>query len=143
MAIRFSIETKYSLKNRTLIKRWVKTVVENKGKKLGDLSYILCDDDYLLEVNRQYLAHDYYTDIITFDYTENDIIGGDLFISVDRVRDNAAALQLSEHEEMLRVMIHGVLHLLGLKDKSDEDAKQMRAAEEESLELLKAMSKQN
>lgn len=143
MAIRFSIETKYSLKNRTLIKRWVKTVVENKGKKLGDLSYILCDDDYLLEVNRQYLAHDYYTDIITFDYTENDIIGGDLFISVDRVRDNAAALQLSEHEEMLRVMIHGVLHLLGLKDKSDEEAKQMRAAEEESLELLKAMSKQN
>lgn len=143
MAIRFSIETKYSLKNRTLIKRWVKTVVENKGKKLGDLSYILCDDDYLLEVNRRYLDHDYYTDIITFDYTENDIIGGDLFISVDRVRDNAAALQLSEHEEMLRVMIHGVLHLLGLKDKSDEEAKQMRAAEEESLELLKAMSKQN
>lgn len=143
MAIRFSIETKYSLKNRTLIKRWVKTVVENKGKKLGDLSYILCDDDYLLEVNRRYLDHDYYTDIITFDYTENDIIGGDLFISLDRVRDNAAALQLSEHEEMLRVMIHGVLHLLGLKDKSDEEAKQMRAAEEESLELLKAMSKQN
>lgn len=143
MAIRFSIENKYSLKNRTLIKRWVKTVVENKGKKIGDLSYILCDDDYLLEVNRRYLDHDYYTDIITFDYTENDIIGGDLFISVDRVRDNAAALQLSEHEEMLRVMIHGVLHLLGLKDKSDEEAKQMRAAEEESLELLKAMSKQN
>lgn len=143
MAIRFSIETKYSLKNRTLIKQWVKTVVENKGKKLGDVSYILCDDDYLLEVNRQYLKHDYYTDIITFDYTENDRIGGDLFISIDRVKDNATALQVPEHEELMRVMIHGVLHLLGLKDKSEEEVKQMRKAEEECLELLKKMSKQD
>lgn len=143
MAIRFSIETKYSLKNRTLIKQWVKTVVENKGKKLGEVSYILCDDDYLLEVNRQYLKHDYYTDIITFDYTENDRIGGDLFISIDRVRDNATALQVPEHEELMRVMIHGVLHLLGLKDKSEEEAKQMRKAEEKCLELLKKMSKQD
>lgn len=143
MAIRFSIETKYSLKNRTLIKQWVKTVVENKGKKLGDVSYILCDDDYLLEVNRQYLKHDYYTDIITFDYTENDRIGGDLFISIDRVKDNATALQVPEHEELMRVMIHGVLHLLGLKDKSEKEVKQMRKAEEECLELLKKMSKQD
>lgn len=143
MAIRFSIETKYSLKNRTLIKQWIKTVVENKGKKLGDVSYILCDDDYLLEVNRQYLKHDYYTDIITFDYTEDDRIGGDLFISIDRVKDNATALQVPEHEELMRVMIHGVLHLLGLKDKSEEEAKQMRKAEEECLELLKKMSKQD
>lgn len=143
MAIRFSIETKYSLKSRTLIKQWIKTVVENKGKKLGDVSYILCDDDYLLEVNRQYLKHDYYTDIITFDYTENDRIGGDLFISIDRVKDNATALQVPEHEELMRVMIHGVLHLLGLKDKSEEEVKQMRKAEEECLELLKKMSKQD
>lgn len=143
MAIRLSIETKYSLKNRTLIKQWIKTVVENKGKKLGDVSYILCDDDYLLEVNRQYLKHDYYTDIITFDYTENDRIGGDLFISIDRVKDNATALQVPEHEELMRVMIHGVLHLLGLKDKSEEEVKQMRKAEEECLELLKKMSKQD
>lgn len=143
MAIRFSIETKYSLKNRTLIKQWIKTVVVNKGKKLGDVSYILCDDDYLLEVNRQYLKHDYYTDIITFDYTENDRIGGDLFISIDRVKDNATALQVPEHEELMRVMIHGVLHLLGLKDKSEEEVKQMRKAEEECLELLKKMSKQD
>ena len=143
MAIRFSIETKYSLKNRTLIKQWIKTVVKNKGKKLGDVSYILCDDDYLLEVNRQYLKHDYYTDIITFDYTENDRIGGDLFISIDRVKDNATALQVPEHEELMRVMIHGVLHLLGLKDKSEEEVKQMRKAEEECLELLKKMSKQD
>lgn len=143
MAIRFSIETKYSLKNRTLIKQWIKTVVENKGKKLGDVYYILCDDDYLLEVNRQYLKHDYYTDIITFDYTENDRIGGDLFISIDRVKDNATALQVPEHEELMRVMIHGVLHLLGLKDKSEEEVKQMRKAEEECLELLKKMSKQD
>ncbi len=143
MAIQFSIETKYSLKNRMLLKRWVKAVLENKGKKLGNLYFILCDDDFLLKINRQFLKHDYYTDIITFDYTEDGIIAGDLFISIDRVRDNATALQVSEHEELMRVMIHGVLHLLGLKDKSDEDAKQMRKAEEECLELLKEMSKQD
>lgn len=142
MAIQFSIETKYSLKNRMLLKRWVKAVLENKGKKLGNLYFILCDDDFLLKINRQFLKHDYYTDIITFDYTEDGIIAGDLFISIDRVRDNAATLQVSEHEELMRVMIHGVLHLLGLKDKSDEEAKQMRKAEEECLELLKEMSKQ-
>lgn len=143
MAIQFSIETKYSLKNRMLLKRWMKAVLENKGKKLGNLYFILCDDDFLLKINRQFLKHDYYTDIITFDYTEDGIIAGDLFISIDRVRDNATALQVSEHEELMRVMIHGVLHLLGLKDKSDEDAKQMRKAEEECLELLKEMSKQD
>lgn len=143
MAIQFSIETKYSLKNRMLLKRWMKAVLENKGKKLGNLYFILCDDDFLLKINRQFLKHDYYTDIITFDYTEDGIIAGDLFISIDRVRDNATALQVSEHEELMRVMIHGVLHLLGLKDKSDEEAKQMRKAEEECLELLKEMSKQD
>lgn len=143
MAIQFSIETKYSLKNRMLLKRWVKAVLENKGKKLGNLYFILCDDDFLLKINRQFLKHDYYTDIITFDYAEDGIIAGDLFISIDRVRDNATALQVSEHEELMRVMIHGVLHLLGLKDKSDEEAKQMRKAEEECLELLKEMSKQD
>lgn len=143
MAIQFSIETKYSLKNRMLLKRWVKAVLENKGKKLGNLYFILCDDDFLLKINRQFLKHDYYTDIITFDYTEDGIIAGDLFISIDRVRDNATALQVSEHEELMRVMIHGVLHLLGLKDKSDEEAKQMRKAEEECLELLKEMGKQD
>ena len=143
MAIQFSIETKYSLKNRMLLKRWVKAVLENKGKKLGNLYFILCDDDFLLKINRQFLKHDYYTDIIPFDYTEDGIIAGDLFISIDRVRDNATALQVSEHEELMRVMIHGVLHLLGLKDKSDEEAKQMRKAEEECLELLKEMSKQD
>lgn len=143
MAIQFSIETKYSLKNRMLLKRWVKAVLENKGKKLGSLYFILCDDDFLLKINRQFLKHDYYTDIITFDYTEDGIIAGDLFISIDRVRDNATVLQVSEHEELMRVMIHGVLHLLGLKDKSDEEAKQMRKAEEECLELLKEMSKQD
>ncbi len=143
MAIQFSIETKYSLKNRMLLKRWVKAVLENKGKKLGNLYFILCDDDFLLKINRQFLKHDYYTDIITFDYTEDGIIAGDLFISIDRVRDNATVLQVSEHEELMRVMIHGVLHLLGLKDKSDEEAKQMRKAEEECLELLKEMSKQD
>ena len=90
MAISFSLETKYNLKSRTLIKKWLKQIIENKGYKLGTLSYILCDDDYLLEINKQYLQHEFYTDIITFDYVENGVINGDIFISVDRVKENAS-----------------------------------------------------
>ena len=89
MAISFSLETKYNLKSRTLIKKWLKQIIENKGYKLGTLSYILCDDDYLLEINKQYLQHEFYTDIITFDYTEGDIISVDLFISLDTVKTNS------------------------------------------------------
>ena len=95
MAIQFSIETKYSLKNRMLLKRWVKAVLENKGKKLGNLYFILCDDDFLLKINRQFLKHDYYTDIITFDYTEDGIIAGDLFISIDRAYKNKRVFLLN------------------------------------------------
>ncbi len=142
MAITFSFETKYNLKSRTLIKQWIKRVVESKGKKPGSISYIFCDDDYLLNINRQYLQHDYYTDIITFDYTEEEIVSGDLFISCERIKDNAKEMGVPEKEELMRVIIHGVLHLLGQKDKSDKEAKQMRKAEEESLLLLKEMEKQ-
>ena len=116
MAISFSLETKYNLKSRTLIKKWLKQIIENKGFKLGTLSYILCDDDYLLEINKQYLQHEFYTDIITFDYVENGVINGDIFISVDRVKENAASFGVSEREELMRVFAHGVLHLSGLKD---------------------------
>lgn len=141
MAISFSLETKYNLKSRTLIKKWLKQIIENKGYKLGTLSYILCDDDYLLEINKQYLQHEFYTDIITFDYVENGVINGDIFISVDRVKENAASFGVSEREELMRVFAHGVLHLSGLKDATSEEATQMRKAENESLELLKELEK--
>ncbi|MEE0992698.1 MAG: rRNA maturation RNase YbeY [Bacteroidales bacterium] len=143
MAISFSLETKYNLKSRTLIKKWLKQIIENKGYKLGTLSYILCDDDYLLEINKQYLQHEFYTDIITFDYVENGVINGDIFISVDRVKENSASFGVSEREELMRVFAHGVLHLSGLKDATSEEASQMRKAENESLELLKELEKHN
>lgn len=136
MAIQFSFQTNYPLKSRTKIKQWIKQIIESKGKKTGNITYIFCDDEYLLEVNKQYLQHDYYTDVITFDYVENDLIGGDIFISTDRVRENAIAFGSSETEELHRVIIHGALHLLGLKDKSEAEASQMREAENEALKLL-------
>ncbi|MDD5960746.1 MAG: rRNA maturation RNase YbeY [Bacteroidales bacterium] len=136
MAIQFSFQTNYPLKSRTKIKQWIKQVIEAKGKKTGNITYIFCNDEYLLEVNKQYLQHDYYTDVITFDYVENDLISGDIFISTDRVRENALAFGSSETEELHRVIIHGALHLLGLKDKSEKEASQMRQAENEALKLL-------
>ena len=136
MAIQFSFQTNYPLKSRTKIKQWIKQVIEAKGKKTGNITYIFCDDEYLLEVNKQYLQHDYYTDVITFDYVENDLISGDIFISTDRVRENALAFGSSETEELHRVIIHGALHLLGLKDKSEKEASKMRQAENEALKLL-------
>ena len=136
MAIQFSFQTNYPLKSRTKIKQWIKQVIEAKGKKTGNITYIFCDDEYLLEVNKQYLQHDYYTDVITFDYVENDLISGDIFISTDRVRENALAFGSSETEELHRVIIHWALHLLGLKDKSEKEASQMRQAENEALKLL-------
>lgn len=136
MAIQFSFQTNYPLKSRTKIKQWIKQVIEAKGKKTGNITYIFCDDEYLLEVNKKYLQHDYYTDVITFDYVENDLISGDIFISTDRVRENALAFGSSETEELHRVIIHGALHLLGLKDKSEKEASQMRQAENEALKLL-------
>ncbi|MCI7572038.1 MAG: rRNA maturation RNase YbeY [Bacteroidales bacterium] len=136
MAIQFSFQTNYPLKSRTKIKQWIKQVIEAKGKKTGNITYIFCDDEYLLEVNKQYLQHDYYTDVITFDYVENDLISGDIFISTDRVRENALAFGSSETEELHRVIIHGALHLLGLKDKSEKEASQMRQAENDALKLL-------
>lgn len=143
MAISFSLETKYNLKSRTLIKKWLKQIIENKGYKLGTISYILCDDDYLLEINKQYLQHEFYTDIITFDYVEDGVINGDIFISVDRVKENAASFGVSEEEELMRVFAHGVLHLTGLKDATAEEASQMRKAENESLELFREIEKHN
>ncbi len=125
------------LRNRRAIKQWIKEVISSYKLSLGNISYIFCSDDYLLNINRQYLSHDYYTDVITFDYDENDIVSGDIFISVDTVKSNSEQYSVSYNCELYRVIIHGVLHLCGLKDKSPEDAKVMREAEEKSLQLLR------
>jgi len=132
----FSEDTNYSVKNRRLLTNWVKSCIANEGKKCGDISFIFCSDDHLLSINRQYLQHDYYTDVITFDYCNGDIVTGDIFVSVDTVRENSALFNKAFLDELHRVIIHGILHLCGHGDKSDEDASKMRLLEDNSLNLL-------
>ena len=114
---------------------WIKVVAEEYGKKAGDVSYIFCDDAKILEINQTYLHHDFYTDIITFDYSEGDRISGDIFISIDTVRSNAEKYGTNFDDELHRVIIHGILHLCGLKDKSEADSKKMREAEDKALSI--------
>jgi len=115
---------------------WISKVCIIENYNLGDISLIFCSDEYLLDMNRTHLDHDYYTDIITFDYTDNQIVSGDLFISIDRVRDNATDFNVSFEHELHRVIIHGVLHLCGYKDKSDDEEKLMRTKENNALSLI-------
>ncbi len=115
---------------------WIKNVITSEGKVLGDISFIFCSDDYLLEVNRKYLGHDYYTDIITFDYVNDLIISGDIFISLDRVRENAGEFKTTFGDELNRILVHGVLHLLGYKDKSKKDKNLMTEKEDFYLYTL-------
>lgn len=122
--------------NETDLTNWISKVCLSENHQLGDISLIFCSDEYLLEMNRTHLDHDYYTDIITFDYTYNQIVSGDLFISVDRVRENASDFNVSFEHELHRVMIHGVLHLCGYKDKSEEEEKLMRSKENNALSLI-------
>jgi len=116
------------------INRWIKEIASEYNKKVGDLAYIFCSDERILEVNKQYLNHDYYTDIITFDYSENSIVSGDIFISLDTVRSNAEEFQVSFEEELKRIMIHGVLHLCGQDDKTPELKVQMTEKENKALQ---------
>ena len=109
---------------------WLEKLILEEGKKPGDINYILCDDEYLLEINRQYLDHDYYTDIITFDYCKGKIISGDIFLSLQRVLDNASMLETKQEEELNRVLAHGILHLCGYKDKTEAEQKIMRSKED-------------
>lgn len=112
---------------------WLSKVCSNEGKQLSELALVFCSDEYLLDINRKYLDHDYYTDIITFDYVEGDKIVGDLLISVDRVRENAEQMGIGFNDELNRVIVHGVLHLIGFKDKSESDEHLMREKENEYL----------
>ena len=115
---------------------WLSDVASAEGQELGEICLIFCSDEYLLDVNRKHLDHDYYTDIITFDYTEEGVVSGDLFVSVERVLDNANTLGEMFHVELYRVIVHGVLHLLGYKDKSESDSLLMREKESWALSLI-------
>ena len=119
---------------------WIRKVAAMHGRKVGEIGYMFVDDERILEVNREYLGHDYYTDIITFDYDEGEIINGDLVISVDTVRSNAAKYGKSYAEELHRVIIHGVLHLCGINDKGPGEREIMEAEEDKALALLRSMT---
>ncbi len=114
---------------------WIRRVAATYGKKVGDVGYIFCNDERIIEVNREYLQHDYYTDIITFDYTEGDTIGGDLFISLDTVKTNSEQFGTGYDEELHRTIIHGILHLCGINDKGPGEREIMEAAENRALEM--------
>ena len=115
---------------------WIKKIASSYNKKVGDISYLFCNDEKILEINRQYLNHDFYTDIITFDYSEGDIISGDIFISLDTVLSNSQMYKTDYKEELYRVIIHGILHLCGLEDKQEEDSKNMREAENSAIRQI-------
>lgn len=133
----FPEEIDFKVPQTLKTKKWIKTISESEGYKIGDLNYIFCSDEYLLEINRQYLDHDYYTDIITFDHSEEeDTLEGDIYVSVDRVKDNATSLDVPFEVEFRRVLIHGLLHLIGFEDSDDALKKQMRAKEDACLLLF-------
>ncbi|MDP4271990.1 MAG: rRNA maturation RNase YbeY [Bacteroidota bacterium] len=119
------------------VNEWIKKVAELHSKKVGEISYIFCDDEKILEVNNQYLQHDYYTDIITFDYTAGNKISGDIFISLDTVKSNSEQFGTEYIMELHRIIIHGILHLCGIDDKTDEARKNMTEKENEALAILK------
>lgn len=123
--------------------KWVRAVAASYGKRVGEVAYVFCNDDKILEVNRQYLKHDYFTDIITFDYCEGDMLSGDLFISLDTVRTNAELFHKTYDDELHRVIIHGILHLVGINDKGSGEREIMEAAENKALDLLQKLRLEN
>lgn len=127
----FNEDIQFTLKNKVQIRKWIRKSIENEGFKLGELNFIFCSDGYLLQINQEYLKHDTYTDIITFDNSElSEIISGDIFISIDRIIENAEKFQINFDNELHRVMIHGVLHLMGYPDKKREEKVIMTSKED-------------
>jgi probable rRNA maturation factor len=134
--ISFNYESEFILDNESVYFDWLSKVIISELKNEGEINYIFCDDDYLLEINQQYLDHDTLTDIISFDYSIGNELQGDIFISIERVRENAQDYSVSFEEELKRVMVHGVLHYCGYKDKSEQDEKLMREKEEEKMKMF-------
>ncbi len=135
--IEFNYETNFKLDNETLLTNWVNDYVSENGFEVGEINYIFCDDEHLHKLNIEFLQHDTLTDIISFDNSLGKLLNGDIFISVERVKENALDFGVSFQEELHRVMIHGVLHYMGLKDKTVSEKENMRAQENTALSLLK------
>lgn len=134
--ISFNYETDFELENEAQYEDWISRIIESEGFDEGEINYIFCDDEYLHKINVEYLDHDTLTDIISFDYTVGNLIQGDIFVSVERVQDNANDFNVSFEEELKRVLSHGVLHYCGYKDKSPEDEALMRFKEEEKMQMF-------
>ena len=134
--ISFNYESDFRLPNEMHFSKWISSVILSESKTEGDINYIFCDDAYLHKINLEYLNHDTLTDIISFDYTEGNFLHGDIFISIERVKENALDFNVSFDDELKRVMVHGILHYCGYKDKSEEDELTMRLKEDEKMALF-------
>jgi len=134
--ISFNYETEFELNNEAIYSSWISKVIVSENKKEGEINYIFCDDEYLLKLNIEYLNHDTLTDIISFDYSVGNELNGDIFISIERVKENANDFDVPFEEELKRVLVHGILHYCGFKDKSPEDEVQMRSKEEEKIKIF-------
>ena len=130
-------DTKFVFKYKSFNNRWLRRVAESEIRRIGDISIIFCSDNYILDINRKYLGHDYFTDIITFDYCSGNMLSGDLFISVDSVKENSVEYGTEFEDELNRVIVHGILHLIGYDDHTEEDVKVMREKENYYLDLRK------
>ena len=135
----FCEDLKFNLPQKRLYKTWIKQIAESEHRTLGGLNIIFCSDSYLLELNQKYLSHETFTDIITFDYGEDSKISGDIFISIERITENAAVFKVNFEDELLRVMAHGVLHLCGYKDKQKTDKTVMTDKENDSIKMFKSL----
>lgn len=131
----YSEQTDFSIQNQKQVEAWLRQVCRQENKTLSEITFIFCSDDYLLQVNQDFLQHDYYTDVITFDYCEEQNVSGDIFISIDRVVENASSVGVSFPDELHRVMVHGMLHLLGYKDKTVAEKTEMTSKEDYYLSL--------
>ena len=134
--ISFNYETDFELLNEAYFSKWLSEVILSENKNEGEINYIFCDDDYLLEINQNYLDHDTLTDIISFDYSVGNELNGDIFVSVERVKENASDYNVTFQEEIQRVLVHGILHYCGYKDKSEEDEQLMRSKEDEKIKMF-------
>jgi rRNA maturation RNase YbeY len=142
LAIRFFTEDiRFNLPNKRILKTWIQNVITSHNKICGDVNFIFTSNNQILEINKKYLQHDYFTDIITFNYNQEVIISGDIYISIDTVKDNALNFSTTFLNEIHRVIIHGILHLIGYNDKSTTEQEQMRQAEDRSLVLLEEINK--
>ena len=136
--ITFNSETSFTLKNQNKLVKWIGDVVSSEGFQVGEINYIFCDDSYLNKINQEFLNHDTFTDVISFDYTLGKEVGGDIFISIERVLENAEKFNEVFENELHRVMIHGILHFIGYKDKTKKEKTLMRTKEDEKIFILNA-----